>query len=87
VAGIVPRFRMIETPEPSPDPDVRRFTLRGLDDTPGSLTFTRRPGGLIEIHCTNGRFGEPERAYRFVRALAHRFSQLRGEVAAPIDEP
>lgn len=86
VAGVIPRFAMIEIPRPSEDPAVRRFDLKALDDSPGTLTFTQHPDGRIEIACTIGRFRDHERENALVRALASRLTRLRGDVAAPISE-
>lgn len=87
VAGMLPKFKLVEFELPSPSRDIRRFELRGLDDSRGSLTFERLAGGMIRIECRVGRFGDPDREHRLLRALAHRFKQLRGDVAVPISDP
>ena len=57
------------------------------DDAPGSLVFEKQPYGRIEIRCALGRFPQPRLEKRLVDALARRFTQIQGDVAAPIDLP
>ena len=87
VAGILPKFHIIEIPKASDNPDIRRFNLRMLNDAPGTLVFEKLPDGQIEVRCALGRFPHPELEKKLIKALAERFEQLRGNVAAPINLP
>ncbi len=84
VAGILPRFHMIDLPKGTDHPAKRHFVLRTIDDQPGVLTFQLLSPGRIEIECTIGRFGNLELESRLKQALADRFLQILGDVAAPI---
>lgn len=87
VAGVLPKFHMIDISRSSDNPDIRRFNLRMLNDAPGTLEFEKLADGQVEIRVALGRFPEPRREKKLVRALAKRFEQLRGKVAAPITLP
>jgi hypothetical protein len=87
VAGILPKFHIIEIPQASDNSDIRRFNLRMLNDAPGTLVFEKLLDGQIEIRCALGRFPHPELEKKLIKALAERFEQLRGDVAAPINLP
>ncbi len=87
VAGILPKFHVIDIPQASDNPDIRLFKLRMLNDAPGVLAFEKQPDGRIRIRCALGRFPNPKLEKKLTRALAERFEQLRGQVAAPITFP
>ncbi|MBX3322549.1 MAG: hypothetical protein KF757_06120 [Phycisphaeraceae bacterium] len=87
VAGILPLYELVETRLPSPSPDLQRYRLDSLDRGPGTLSFKRLNDSEIEIACSIGRFGRSNDELRVVNALAERFTQLRGDVAAPLRRP
>ncbi len=87
VAGILPKFHIIDIPQASDNPDIRLFKLRMLNDAPGTLVFEKQPDGRIQIRCALGRFPNHELDEKLARALAERFEQLRGQVTAPITLP
>lgn len=86
------RHEMAITDTAYPDPDTRVYLLVTAADEPVTLTLTGPGAGLpgsrqtgpLEITATIGRFGNDDREHAFVRDLARRLEQIRGEVAAPL---
>lgn len=87
VAGILPRHKLVAFERSSDSQTKRVFELRGLDDSRGSLIFEKLQSAQIRVSCSISRFGDPQREQRMLRSLAHRFRQLRGDVAVPISDP
>ena len=87
IAGVLPIYKLVESEVPDQDSDLRRFRLDTLDRGPGSLTFRRLEDDQIEISAAIGRFARPVDEVQLVDALADRFTQLRGDVAAPLRRP
>lgn len=86
VAGVLPHFFIIDLPKGSDDPSERRFDLRTLDDRPGSLVFRHLPDNRLEMNCAIGRFGDQALESRIMDAMAERFKQILGDVAAPMSK-
>lgn len=84
LAGILPRFGLVESRLASDDAFTRAYRLDSLNKGPGSLTFRQIDDSQIEISVSIGRFGRPADEGQLIEALAERFTQLRGDVAAPI---
>lgn len=87
LAGVLPRVRLVSDP---PDVDTaQRYEcdIHSLRYGPGCLSLQLLDSHLIRIDAQIGRFGEPYEEQWVERALAARFSQIKGDRAAPISIP
>lgn len=88
VAGALGECDLVLVRLDTPRPGLLVYTLRSSRDEPAVLTVRRLdqepdPVGL-ELTCSIGRFGDPERERDFLRLVADRLGQLRGVEVAPI---
>ena len=81
----------LEHEEISPDELERRYYLVTITDEPAQLTLRRQtvePGPQpITFEASVGRFGDPARESRLIRAVRHRMKVLVGKTHAPVTEP
>ncbi|MCL4221971.1 MAG: hypothetical protein KJZ65_11460 [Phycisphaerales bacterium] len=84
VAGIIPRVELVANPPSIHDDHTYRCVIHSTQFGPGSLQFDRLDNGLIRIDARIGRFEHREEEFWVEQALAERFTQIKGEIAAPI---
>ncbi|RMH10750.1 MAG: hypothetical protein D6695_10860 [Planctomycetota bacterium] len=87
LAGVLPRVRLVDEPPDVVSEQVYSCRVQTIDHGPGRVTLERLDGERIRIRVRIGRFGNPAYEDWVERALAARFEQLRGNVAAPIVIP
>lgn len=87
VAGIVPRVELVADPPTVHTDRIYRCRVYSSQHGPGWLEFERLEDGFIRIDAHIGRFGHPDEEHWVEQAMAERFSQIRGDTAAPIRVP
>lgn len=87
VAGIIPRVELVADPASIHDDHTYRCRIHSTQFGPGSLQFDRLDDGLIRIDARIGRFEHPLEERWVEQAMAERFTQIKGDVAAPIRVP
>lgn len=87
VAGIAPRVQLVADPPDIDSDQTYRCRIYSSLHGPGWLQFDRLEGGVIRIDAHIGRFGHPPEEHWVEQAMADRFSQIRGDTAAPIRVP
>jgi hypothetical protein len=67
----------------SPDLSTRTYQLRTITDEPAWLIAQRAGTGRVSLGARVGRFGDPERESRLLRAVSERLNALYGVDWAP----
>ncbi|GAB4383384.1 MAG: hypothetical protein Kow0022_03070 [Phycisphaerales bacterium] len=87
VAGVLPRVLLVQDPPAVDSPDAYECAIFSFRYGPGWLKIERLDEHIIRIDARIGRFGEPEEEHWVERALAARFTQIKGDRVAPIRIP
>ncbi|MCE7967336.1 MAG: hypothetical protein DYG94_01145 [Leptolyngbya sp. PLA3] len=87
VAGIIPRVELVADPPTVNDDQMYRCRVHSPRFGPGWIQFDRLDDSFIRIDVRIGRFEHPPEEHWIEQALADRFSQIRGDTAAPIRIP